>query len=1500
MDTERSLERYQIRMRLLRHCLFNGVVSNDPKFQPTAAARSLRALTPSNITVIGPFSRPVHLRICTSKETPKSIIGVLHQRRLIAGTNRIHYSVYHSSSQRAPLDPDTCLSDYSVGDLSVLQIRCSLLGGMNTGPYSASTAPDCRFTKSSGKFQAQRPEIWKPLKSQEKYQCAVCPDNPAFESRRITRHEQSTRHQTNLKRWDKDKGRPHPPLSTSTNHHLNVPVSEVLTTVIEEWQEDVAAGQNPYMQATRRSPSPSEMEVDFEAFSGDTSLQVPFSQQQCEQIGSQLLDFMQNDGESSSESDGPPESESEQDDIASPLDQLRAGTVKNVLRPRKVGGEPHRRSLWYPWPDRETCVLDILRHIPRCAFSRKQNEAIHWAMVALNVENLPSSRVMDTIDSELQSLCGIRTIRHEGKLGHVYYTNDLSGIIAQEMSNPQVRRDLHFFPEDSGPLLAEAWQAKRWLEQLDPELTTPMIRIHNQDFYLQEPLMLRDGRFAIPTRWFIRNGQHVGKCHLMEQSGAGWVVDSKLVDIESTKLSLALPSLVDTFRVMGKPDPRHVIGIRDDSGGIAPWEHSRSDLVNEWRIRANGKRVVAFPMWLYCDDTSGNSSKKWNKHNSFLFTPAGLPRRRVHHESNIHFLCTSNIAPPLEMLDGIVEQLIECQEQGILARDSTLNEDVLVIPSVLAMVGDNPMQSEFSCHIGFNGKFFCRVCEVSGNIDTTENDEIPGAPPVRLTQDDDDNDVNVDGDAERADAEPHCAGEDQDKEADVTMGKPRDEEANGEKAAPTKGGAKKGVGKAGGKKVTRPETLAETETRYDNFMKAGTLRTPARTREELQAQFLKASQLRCKTASVNMRTASGIKDTFQAFFSEKLFAATTRKGRTKEAKQAEVAELLASFPEHTTSPVWRIRDLDPHQDTPVEILHVILLGFVKYFWRDAVHRCKKKQEVLIARLAGLDTSGLGIPPVTAETLVRYAGSLTGRDFRVIAQVAPFILNGLMPPENIRVWVALSNLVALVWQPVVRDVDIHVNRVDAAINHFLDVVCLLNLGWFNKPKFHVILHLPVHIRRFGPAILFATEGFESFNAIIRCCSIHSNRHAPSKDIGVAMAKGNRVRHLLSGGHFWLKTEEGSVEWVSRGSGPDSILFKNNFGSRFLGMEDSGFLSDAVEAGSCERIGDITSFAQSKSFTAISSTIIDGILVREDFDIRLPRAILLSNGDRCSLQNWVVWESPDEVRVGRVVEIVQVVGSRASCRGRGDWVLVQEAELGEAHPGYGFPRLTLRDYHYQLFDIAAMKCTVNVQHDCDRMGCTIQRVRQTFEERELGQTKKDVVVHANGPHFVLNLGQMRDASVLDSFRIPPERLNRSNVIHTAVAKYKQVASTQNPAPPPPSSTPCPSTTTCKGRKSRSKSSSTRKPRKTRPPVPDTQVTGASSTTNHQHTPPSLSNAQLPVSRPRPIPRPRPPLPAQEDRSFERDMTALTQAVPISDTFQTHRPHYGQYSYLANTAS
>lgn len=87
------------------------------------------------------------------------------------------------------------------------------------------------------------------------------------------------------------------------------------------------------------------------------------------------------------------------------------------------------------------------------------------------------------------------------------------------------------------------------------------------------------------------------------------------------------------------------------NGDLEIWD---KPYLNPWREKSQGHRVFSLPIWLYCDDTSGNRSKKWNEHNSFLFVPAGLSQQSAHKEYNMHFLCTSNTAPPLEMLDGVV------------------------------------------------------------------------------------------------------------------------------------------------------------------------------------------------------------------------------------------------------------------------------------------------------------------------------------------------------------------------------------------------------------------------------------------------------------------------------------------------------------------------------------------------------------------------------------------------------------------------------------------------------------------------------------------------------------------------------------------------------------------------------------------------------------------------------------------------------------------------------
>jgi hypothetical protein len=67
---------------------------------------------------------------------------------------------------------------------------------------------------------------------------------------------------------------------------------------------------------------------------------------------------------------------------------------------------------------------------------------------------------------------------------------------------------------------------------------------------------------------------------------------------------------------------------------------------------------------------------------------------------------------------------------------------------------------------------------------------------------------------------------------------------------------------------------------------------------------------------------------------------------------------------------------------------------------------------------------LGLARLQGQQLVKYAGSLTGRDFRAIIQVAPAVLYGFegLPKEAYESWLSLARLVPLIYQSEIEDVD----------------------------------------------------------------------------------------------------------------------------------------------------------------------------------------------------------------------------------------------------------------------------------------------------------------------------------------------------------------------------------------------------------------------------------------------------------------------------------------------
>ena len=57
------------------------------------------------------------------------------------------------------------------------------------------------------------------------------------------------------------------------------------------------------------------------------------------------------------------------------------------------------------------------------------------------------------------------------------------------------------------------------------------------------------------------------------------------------------------------------------------------------------------------------------------------------------------------------------------AYDCKLEEEVLLMPWAMDFDGDNPMSSEFSCHVGLSGKCMCRLCMVEAPKESENRDE---------------------------------------------------------------------------------------------------------------------------------------------------------------------------------------------------------------------------------------------------------------------------------------------------------------------------------------------------------------------------------------------------------------------------------------------------------------------------------------------------------------------------------------------------------------------------------------------------------------------------------------------------------------------------------------------------------------------------------------------------------------------------------------------------------
>ncbi|KAI9104002.1 hypothetical protein DFS34DRAFT_700620 [Phlyctochytrium arcticum] len=669
---------------------------------------------------------------------------------------------------------------------------------------------------------------------------------------------------------------------------------------------------------------------------------------------------------------------------------------------------------WKPYGSKQMFLACLLMNLAKSRIPQSVLELIWWIFKELDVTMPVLSAVKKMQESVLKNVGSLMRKCTTTESEKVFYHLDLVKMISREIANPEVATKLHIFPDDTPTAIGEFWQAGKWREVA--QFQSPLVRTPNGDFWIHECAATLTGQVFCLLRFAYYDQVLTVYAHPVVQlpsSSEQWVDEQLLLRPPVDRLRIPACAIRLTG-IITVNNHRNRLDDRESSLYISP-----PDL----REKTGRRRVIVFPLVLFCDDTSGNRSKRFNPHESWFVQLAGLPfadQRDVYH---IHFICTSNEANGIEVADSLVKQIAGPLNEGFVAFDGKAQESVYVVCPLLVVTADNPMHSHLGAHIGTTGNSPCCFCKVKGSLKTQ-----------------------------------------------------RDCEA---------------------------------------LMQLGELRTTLDTQRTLVQYVNIAPHPGKKTLVRKLQTESGIKCRRLEPVLEHLYEFAM--GKPSPDGIAARIHQLGRLEQHMSA-FFRVPAFNVHADIPIEVLHTVLQGAVKYLLRDTLNnRISTDDKVILeARLRSMDTTTGFYQPLVVSQIMQHVNSLVGKDIKNFVQITPFVLHDLVTPDVLDVWTSLANLVQLVFRRRYDANSGYLVEVDKAV---LSDIARLSLRWLNKPKFHQLLHLPACIERHGPAIIVATERFESNNHGIRDASHHSNQHAPSRDIGHQYDSRYVVRHVASGG-YWL--------------------------------------------------------------------------------------------------------------------------------------------------------------------------------------------------------------------------------------------------------------------------------------------------------------------------------------------------------------------------------------------
>ncbi|KAJ7882391.1 hypothetical protein B0H14DRAFT_2565379 [Mycena olivaceomarginata] len=148
------------------------------------------------------------------------------------------------------------------------------------------------------------------------------------------------------------------------------------------------------------------------------------------------------------------------------------------------------------------------------------------------------------------------------------------------------------------------------------------------------------------------------------------------------------------------------------------------------------------------------------------------------------------------------------------------------------------------------------------------------------------------------------------------------------------------------------------------------------------------------------------------------------RGRSKDEIASEVQNWFSEQPGDKMNPLLNITGLDPSQDTPLELLHTILLG--------------------------------------------YKNNLIGKHFKTLMQILSFHIHEISTPEQFTLIKAAAELCARLWVPEIDDMEDYLAEMKIAVANLLDAFDVVDpLRILTKIKLHLLAHTMDDIRPSRP-------------------------------------------------------------------------------------------------------------------------------------------------------------------------------------------------------------------------------------------------------------------------------------------------------------------------------------------------------------------------------------------------------------------------------------------------